>query len=135
MNWTQADIDRIRQKRAEAGVKEPFQPQAKAVARGRIKEQKMNKTEAAYARLLEVRKQLGEIIWYRFEPFNIRLAANTYYRVDFGVMLANGEFECHEVKGFWRDDARIKFKVVSELLPFQFVACRLVNGAWEFERI
>jgi hypothetical protein len=37
-------------------------------------------------------------------------------------MLANGELECRETKGFFRDDAKIKLKVASALFPFRFVA-------------
>ena len=36
------------------------------VARGRLKRPAMNRTEAAYANHLELLKQAGEVLWYRF---------------------------------------------------------------------
>jgi hypothetical protein len=74
-------------------------------ALGRLKAGQMNKTETAYAQELELRKRYGEIAWYRFEGIKLRLADNTFYTPDFAVMLANGQLEMHEVKGFWTDDA------------------------------
>jgi hypothetical protein len=129
--WTQADIDRIAERRKEAGVKEAFTPKPAATAPA--KKPKMNKTEAAYARHLDALKFSGAVLWWGFEPVNIRLADNTFYRIDFMVQLASGEVQCHEVKGFWRDDARVKIKVAASLLPFKFIACRLIKGAWEYE--
>ena len=35
----------------------------------------MNKTEQAYGDLLEQRKQVGEVVWYKFEGVKLRLAA------------------------------------------------------------
>jgi hypothetical protein len=65
---------------------------------------------------------LGDILWYRFEGLKLRLADNTFYTPDFAVMAADGVMECHEVKGFWRDDARAKIKIAAEQYPFRFKA-------------
>lgn len=84
---------------------------------------KMNKTEAAYAgEVLALAKATGRVAWYAFEAVKLRLADKTYYTPDFLVMLADGTLEAHEVKGFWRDDARVKIKVAAELFPFRFMA-------------
>lgn len=93
----------------------------------------MNKTEAEYAAMLELRKRAGEIAWYAFESVKLRLADATFYSPDFTVMLANGALELHEVKGFWQDDARVKIKVAAALFPFQFFAVTKKRGAWEVE--
>ena len=82
----------------------------------------MNKTERAYADELRVREIAGEVAWWAFEPVKMQLADRTYYTPDFLVMLADGSLECHEVKGFWEDDARVKIKVAARLFPFRFVA-------------
>lgn len=95
----------------------------------------MNKTEAAYAAILEARRLAGEIHRWDFEPVKLRLADRTYYTPDFRVILANMEVEYHEVKGFWRDDARVKLKVAAEQHPYRFVAVRLVHGQWQTEAI
>ena len=105
----------------------------KLQALGRIKAGKMNKTEEAYNALLEKRKQAGEVVWFKFEGVKLRLADSTFYSPDFAVMLADGQLEMHEVKGFWMDDARAKIKIAAELYPFRFVALKRKAGAWQEE--
>lgn len=100
-------------------------------ALGRLPGGEMNKTEAAYNRLLETRLGTGEIRWFRFEPLNIRLGPKCFYSVDFMVMLYDGTLEAHEVKGFWQDDALAKFKTAAATMPFKFKAVRMVKGNFE----
>ena len=114
-----------------AATGRPQTPLQKMQALGRMPGRKMNKTEAAYARLLETQKHVGEILWWAFEPINIRLADNTFYKVDFLVLLADMRIEAHETKGFWTDDALVKFKVAANILPFPFKAIRMVKGCFE----
>lgn len=105
-------------------------------ARGRTRRQpgSMNKTEERYAAYLAARCARGEILAYWFEGMKVRLAANTFYTPDFVVQLCSGEIECHEVKGHWEDDARVKIKVAAALWPFRFVGIRGgKGGAWETE--
>jgi hypothetical protein len=97
------------------------------LALGRLKVGAMNKTEAAYERDLRDAQALGDILWYRFEGLKLRLADNTFYTPDFAVLASDNVMECHEVKGFWRDDARAKIKIAAEMYPFRFKA---VKGAW-----
>jgi hypothetical protein len=105
-------------------------------ALGRLKPGAMNKTEAEYAQMLELRKRAGEVSWWAFEPFKIRLADRTFYDVDFGVMLADGRLEVHEVKGgFITDDGRVKLKVAAEHFPAQFFLCQKSRGAWTVEAV
>ena len=95
----------------------------------------MNHTEAAYARHLDARKAAGEVVWWGFEVLAVRLADRTWYHPDFAVILADGTLELHEVKGFWRDDARIKIKVAAETFPARFCAVKksLGGGGWQIE--
>ncbi|TAN00946.1 MAG: hypothetical protein EPN45_13510 [Rhizobiaceae bacterium] len=93
----------------------------------------MNKTEAAYAQHLELRRAVGEVQWYAYEGLKFRLADNTFYTPDFAVMLADGTLEAHEVKGFWEDDARVKIKVAASLFPLQFIAVKKDKSGWSFE--
>lgn len=106
-------------------------------ALGRLKTGAMNKTEQAYAQSLELEKQAGLIAWYKFEGVKLRLADNTFYTPDFAVMLASGQMQMREVKGFWQDDARVKIKVAAELYPFEFVAVKAKakkdGGGWAME--
>lgn len=106
-------------------------------ALGRLKVGTMNKTEAAYDQHLALLQHAGEIVWRRFEGLKLRLADNTFYTPDFAVMAADGVMECHEVKGFWQDDARAKIKVAADQYPFRFKAVKVRpkkdGGGWEEE--
>lgn len=104
------------------------------LALGRLKAGAMNKTEAAYEQVIKDGVSLGDVAWYRFEGLKLRLADNTFYTPDFAVMLTNGQIECHEVKGFWKDDARVKIKVAAEQYPFRFIAVSRGKGnSWNTE--
>lgn len=100
-------------------------------ALGRMKAGKMNKTELQYAARLEALKQAGEVLWYEFEPLNLRLADKCFYSVDFLVMLKNGQLECHEVKGgYITDDSLVKFKLAAQKFPFKFRMFMLKKREW-----
>ena len=93
-------------------------------ALGRKKQGEQNKTEKEYGQVLALRLQAGEIAWYKFEGIKLRLADNTFYNPDFAVMLANGEMEIHETKGFMLDDANVKIKIAADIYPFRFFVVR-----------
>lgn len=109
----------------------------RSFALGRLKAGAMNKTEASYGQLLATRQAAGDIAWHRFEGLKLRLADSTFYTPDFAVMAADGVMECHEVKGYWTDDARVKIKVAAEQYPFRFVAVKVKakrdGGGWDVE--
>jgi hypothetical protein len=111
--------------------------QFKSRARGRHKPGVMNKTEAAYAAHLESERLCGEVEWFVFEAVTFKLAADTRYTPDFLVMMPMGFLECHEVKGFWQDDAKVKIKVAAAKFPFRFVAIKARakkdGGGWSVE--
>lgn len=116
----------------------PPKPQDRMLALGRLPEGKMNQTETEYAAQLEMEKQAGEITSYQFEAVKLRLGKNTFYTADFLVRLKNGELELREVKGFWKDDARVKIKNAAYLYPiFRFVGITKVRkrdgGGWRRE--
>ena len=95
-----------------------------------------NKTEQAFGLRLLSQKQRGEILWYAYEPFKLRLAKTTFYTPDFAAVWEDGAILIYEVKGFWRDDARVKIKVAARLFPFfQFFAVTKDNALWTFEEI
>ena len=111
--------------------------QRRVLALGRLKAGEMNRTEAEYGRMLGALQAAGEIAWSRFEGLKLRLADNTFYTPDYAVMRADGAMECHEVKGHWTDDARVKIKVAAEMYPFRFIAVRRLpkrdGGGWATE--
>jgi len=103
------------------------------LALGHLKPGSMNKTEAAYAQRLELLRRAGKILWYEFGALSLRLAPDTFYRPDFAVMAGDSVLEMHEVKGFWREDARVKIKVAAELFPFRFLAVQRAGSDWTTE--
>lgn len=109
----------------------------KNFALGRLKTGAMNKTEVAYGVHLGLLQNYGSIKWFKFEGLKLRLADNTFYTPDFAVMAADGVIECHEVKGFWQDDARVKIKVAADMYPFRFIAVtakpKKTGGGWATE--
>jgi hypothetical protein len=106
-------------------------------ALGRLKTGEMNKTERAYDAHLSLLQRAGQIQWHKFEGLKLRLADNTFYTPDFAVLAADGVMECHEVKGHWMDDARVKIKVAASLYPFRFLAIKAAakrdGGGWSVE--
>lgn len=109
----------------------------KSYALGRLKSGTMNKTEAAYDAYLDGLKHHGQILWYKFEGVTFKLADNTRYTPDFLVMTADNVIECHEVKGYWQDDAKVKIKVAAAMYPFRFIAIKAQakknGGGWDVE--
>jgi hypothetical protein len=107
-------------------------------ALGRLKVGQMNKTEAEYDAHLRQLLREGAILWYRFEGLKLRLADNTFYTPDFAVLDQSGVLECHEVKGHWQDDARVKIKVAADAYPIRFYAvkkrAKKDGGGWEIEQ-
>lgn len=113
-------------------------------ARGRCTRRKpgeMNKTEAAYRReVLEPAILAGTIAVVDYERITFKLADDTRYTPDFFVLLPDGLIEFHEVKGFFEDHAKVKFKVVADQHPwFKFVLVRKRakkdGGGWDVREV
>lgn len=113
--------------------KPPFGPRDSYLALGRLKTGEMNKTEKAYAEHLQFLQNAGDVLWFKFEGIKLRLADNTFYTADFAVLPASMQIEIHEVKGFWKDDARVKIKVAASLYPFKFLAVTRKGTFWNRE--
>lgn len=93
----------------------------------------MNGLEKKYAELLEMQKQEGKILCYKFESVKFKLANNTYYTPDFMVVY-HDRIAFHETKGFWREDARVKIKVAARAFEeFEFKAVQWKKKQWLFE--
>jgi hypothetical protein len=88
----------------------------KALGRNRTGQ---NKTEAAHASDLELRKRIGEVLDYRWEPLRLKLAPDCTYEPDFMVLMADYSVEFHEVKGgFITDDGMVKARVAAQMFPW-----------------
>lgn len=102
---------------------------------------RMNKLERDYADHLYGLKLAGEILHYEFEGIKFRLGKGSWYTPDFYVVTPE-RFEVHEVKGFWREAARVRIKVAAAKHPhFKFYAVlrdkpsRRSIVRWHFEEI
>lgn len=92
----------------------------------------LNKTEKAYLAYLRALRYP----WIGIQCIKLRLGDNCQYTPDFWVVNANGRMEAHEVKGFMRDDARVKLMAAASMYPmFDF---RLIykqkakdGGGWD----
>ena len=140
MNWTEEEFKAYQEKCKASWAKPVELPprvlkEKKFAPAFRKNSKGMNKLETKYAMMvLEPMKRTGQILDYFFEPFNLRLADNTYYRPDFLVIFPD-RLEIAEVKGHWEDDARAKWKIAAEMFwMFQFVAIQSKKGEWIFER-
>jgi hypothetical protein len=104
---------------------------------------RMNKGEAAYADHLHMLWLANEIAGYWYEPWNLRLAANTYYRPDFLVLLPDRTMRVVDIKGrsgdtYWcEEDSKIKIKISARLFPmFSFwIIWPRKGGGWSEERV
>lgn len=85
-----------------------------------FKPTKMNRTEQKFADYCENKRIMGDIVAWKYEPFNVRLADRCFYKVDFLVVFKD-RFEVVEVKGckaMIRDDALVKFKLAAKDFPW-----------------
>jgi hypothetical protein len=112
--------------------------QAKATKGGTVaaiepvkpKKPRMNKWETEYAQMLEFQKRGGAIQWWQFEPMKLWLGEGAWFTPDFGVIGADGLLCFHEVKGFWREAAKVRIKVARSMYPFPFLTFRKFEGWW-----
>lgn len=96
-------------------------------------ESKLNKTEWLF--LLWMRQQPA-VAWIGVQNITLKLADDCRYTPDFAWVNLIGKFEFIEVKGFWRDDARVKIKVAARMFPWaKFKAVKRVKNEWNFEEI
>lgn len=106
---------------------------ARATRVDRVRPTYKSKWEEQYAAVLELRKAAGEVLWYKYEGLRFKLANGAMYSPDFPLVTADGTLEIHEVKGQWREAAKVRWKIVREQFPFVF---RLVqkgkgrNAGW-----
>lgn len=94
-------------------------------------EQKLNKTERAY--LNHLRALRPE--WIGIQCITLKLADDTRYTPDF-FMINNGVLDALEVKGFFRDDAKVKIKVAARQFPWvKFWLIFKTKNGWDTRHI
>jgi hypothetical protein len=89
-----------------------------------------SKWEAERAALLAARKQAGSIADWRYEGIRLKLADGAWYKPDFMVKHNDGSVELEEVKGHWREAARLRWKIAVEQYGdvFNFSLCTMKRG-------
>lgn len=99
-------------------------PSSKVKAIARHAPGLMNRTETAYAAHLDLLIKAGEVSAYLFEGVRLIIGnSQCAFTPDFMVVLSAGYIEFHEVKGFWREAARVRIKVAAKQFPwFTFIA-------------
>jgi hypothetical protein len=111
----------------------------------------MNKGETRFSQQLELRRQVKEIQWWKFEGLSFKIGERCYYTPDFDVLLANYELQCIDVKGTQRkkhkagdvyltdyteDDARVKLAACATIYPVSFwIAYPDDSGNWILKEV
>lgn len=77
----------------------------------------------------------GSDVYY--EPFRLKLANGAYYKPDFMIVSPLDQtMIVYEVKGHWREAAKVRIKVAAGLHPYlRFVVVTREEGQWQFEEI
>lgn len=95
-------------------------------------ERGLNRTESAY--LAHLRARTGHD-WVGIQCFTLKLADDVRYTPDFWTV-ERGALIAHEVKGFFRDDARVKLRVAARMYPFiTFMLVRRDKREWKIEEV
>lgn len=100
-----------------------------------IRDDGMNRLEAAWADELKEQVRRGDIQFWKFSPGGLRLADKTFYHPDFLVVEADGTVRYDETKGFMRDDANMKLKVAAAQFPFVFRLIQKQGKSWKITTI
>ncbi len=90
----------------------------------------MNATEERYAAHLEFLRAAGDIIWWKFGAIRLHLGSGAWFKPDFAVVTLTGAVEFHEIKGFQREAAIVRWKVAAFLFPFRFLMIAWRKGEW-----
>lgn len=150
MNWT-ADQVAAAERRIAENMNAPL-----PVSPPQMREEKKklpraaNKWECLFRDELELRRLAGEVSWYAFEPMRLKLAEYTqngkertiWYKPDFAALVrsegdcgqpCDSHLEYFEVKGHWREAARVRIKMAASQYPFRFVAVTREKCEWRYE--
>jgi hypothetical protein len=91
---------------------------------------KLNKTEAAFHSVLQIRHSGRDFL--HVQAYTLKLGDDCRYTPDFFVVTGAGRLIAYEVKGFFRDDAKVKLKTAARMYPYiDFIVVRKLKGVWE----
>lgn len=96
----------------------------------------MNKTEERRAVELEALKRDGQIVNWWYEAVTFKLADDCRYTPDFLIQERDGSLRLEETKGFFRDDAKVKTRVMASKFPFPLRILKLrKGGGWDIQEV
>lgn len=96
--------------------------------------ERMNGAERQRGVELEAMKRAGQIADWWFERWTFKLADDCRFIPDFVIQDCDGSLRVEEVKGFWRDDAKVKIRVFAAQFPFPTRALvKRKGGGWDIE--
>jgi hypothetical protein len=115
-----------------ATLTRPAEENALAGQAGGKKRGSMNKTEREFSMILLARVKHGEIKSSKFEQVKVRIGEGCWYVPDFFVERHDKKPLFIEIKGFMRDDARVKFLAAKEQHQWaDWEMWRKVKSQWE----
>jgi hypothetical protein len=104
-----------------------------ATIRHTTDEDRLNKTERLFLAYLRALNAGG---WVGVQCLTLKLGHDTRYTPDFWSWSEAGELCAWEVKGFFRDDAKVKIKVAARMFPrFVFTLAFKSKEGWEFQEV
>jgi hypothetical protein len=108
-------------------------PKAKALLRPTTDEDGLNRTERMWLRVLHAKGCYAQV---RTQAVTLKIGFDTRYTPDFQTTDHAGEITFWEVKGFFRDDAKVKIKVAARLFnEFKFVLVFKKGKGWITEEV
>lgn len=92
-------------------------------------ESRLNKTERRF--LAELRSRTARYSYVGIQEITLRLGWDTRYTPDFNCVTDTNTVQFFEVKGFMRDDARVKLYTAAAKFPwFWFWLVKWKDGKW-----
>ncbi len=75
----------------------------------------------------------GDFIGWKFNGIRFRLGEGAYYKPDFFIATPT-QARIYEVKGHWREAAKVRIKAVAEQFPwFYWLAVQWKHKQWVYE--
>jgi hypothetical protein len=113
VRWTEEDLQRFQRSAVTPLAVKPKKSKYRNQPVIENGERYDSKLEMRCARWLELRKAIGEVLWY-IRQVSFRLEGGVRYRADFLAALARGGVEVLDAKGFLNQTSKNKLKQMRE---------------------
>lgn len=92
-----------------------------------------SKWEERYYKHLLAERSAGRIVEFWWKGFRLKVGDGAWYTPEAIVLGQDGVLQLHEVKGYKREAAMVRYKAARERYPFRCYLVRLVKGQWVYE--